>query len=173
MKKGSLLIVEDNPTERMAIETAFEKIGVKERVYAVDDGDEAIAFLRRQGKYADCEKYVFPTFLITDLKMPKVNGFQLLLFLKRSHFTIIPSIVFTASDDADDIKHSFLMGANAYHVKPVGMEGICRELTEIYRYWSRVRYPNVDENGRLLPTDSRGKLSETTGHPVLFPELTS
>lgn len=170
MKKGSLLIVEDNPTERMAIEMAFQKIGVKRNVYAVEDGDEAIAFLRRKGKYADSEKFPFPSFLITDLKMPKVNGFQLLLFLKRGNFTILPTIVFTTSDDPDDIKHAFLLGANAYHVKPVGMEAICEELREIYRYWMRVTFPKIDDNGRLLPTDGRGRLSETMGHPVFFPE---
>ncbi|HEV2327510.1 MAG TPA: response regulator [Verrucomicrobiae bacterium] len=170
MKRGSVLIVEDNPTENMLIKSAFEDIGVSERVYSVDDGDEAIAFLRRKGKYADCEKYVFPTFLLTDLNMPRVNGFELLLFLKRSHFKIIPTIVFTMSADPDDVKCAYLFGANAYHVKPPGMEGLHAQLRKIYDYWTTLELPGTDEHGCLLETDSTGKLSERMGHPVFIPE---
>lgn len=168
MKRGSVLIVEDNPTERMLIQSAFEEIGVRERIYAVEDGDEAIAFLRRKGQYADCEKYVFPTFLLTDLNMPRINGFELLLFLKRSHFTIIPTIVFTMSADADDIKCAYLFGANAYHIKPPGLEGLREQLRTIYQYWTTLALPNTDDHGRLLATDCSGKLSERMGHPVLI-----
>lgn len=166
MKKGSLLIVEDNPAERMAIEAAFEKIGVKENIYSVDDGDEAVAFMKREGKYADSNRFVFPTFLLTNLKMPRVNGFELLVFLKRSSFTIIPAIIFTASTDPDDIKHAFLLGANAYHVKPPNLEGLCQKLKRIYEYWTDVQLPHIDERGHLLPTDGAGKLSEKLRHPV-------
>jgi CheY-like chemotaxis protein len=168
MKKGSLLIVEDDQTERTLIYDAFERIGIKENIYAVDDGEEAIAFMKRKGEYSDPEKFVFPTILLTDLKMPKINGFELLLFLKRSQFTIIPTIVFTTSSDPDDIKNAFLLGANAYHVKPVAMEGLCQQLKKIYEYWIDVSLPDIDAHGRLLPTDSRGKLSETLRHPVMF-----
>jgi CheY-like chemotaxis protein len=168
VKRGSVLIVEDNPTENMLIRSAFEDLGVTERVYAVDDGDEAIAFLRRKGKYADCEKYVFPTFLLTDLNMPRVNGFELLLFLKRSHFTIIPTIVLTMSADPDDVKCAYLFGANAYHVKTPGMEGLHEQLRRIYEYWTTLELPGTDDYGRLLATDCSGKLSERVGHPVLI-----
>lgn len=132
MKRNSVLIVEDNPKEQMLLKMAFEEIGVRDNIYAVDDGDDAIAFLKRKGKFADSNRFVFPTFLLTDLKMPKVNGFELLFFLKRSNFTIIPTIVFTASDHPDDIKCAYQLGANAYHVKPVGMEGLCEKLRAIY-----------------------------------------
>lgn len=169
MKKGSVLIVEDNPREQMLIKMAFEEIGIKENIYTVGDGNEAIAFLKRKGKYADCEKFVFPTFLLTDLKMPNVNGFELLMFLKRSNYTIIPTIVFSMSDDPDDIKNAYLYGANAYHVKTIGMEGLCEQLRKIYEYWTTMALPNVDEHGHFMPTNSKGKLSESVRHPVFFP----
>ena len=169
MKRGSVLIVEDNPKEQMLIKLAFEEIGIRENIYTVDDGDEAISFLKRRRQYADFEKFVFPTFLLTDLKMPKVNGFELLLFLKRSHFTIIPTVVFTSSDDPADIECAYRLGANACHVKPTGMEGLCELLRRIYDYWMSAELPKTDESGRLLPADCKGKLSESFRHPVFFP----
>lgn len=167
MKKGSLLIVEDDTTERTLIREAFERIGIKENIYAVGDGEEAIAFMKRKGKYTNPEEFIFPTILLTDLKMPRVNGFELLFFIKRSHFTIIPTIVFTTSSDPDDVKNAFLLGANAYHAKPATMEELCRKLQKIYEYWMDVSLPNIDEHGHLLSTDSKGKLSETMHHPVI------
>jgi CheY-like chemotaxis protein len=168
VKRGSVLIVEDNPTENMLIKSAFEDICVTEHIYSVEDGDDAIAFLRRKGKYADCEKYVFPTFLLTDLNMPRVNGFELLLFLKHSHFTIIPTIVFTMSTDPDDVKCAYMYGANAYHVKPPGLEGLHEQLRTIYDYWTTLELPVTDDHGHLLATDCTGKLSERMGHPVFL-----
>lgn len=171
MKKGSLLIVENNRTEIELIRTVFEQIGIHERIYAVNDGAEAILFLKRKGKYADREKYLFPTFLLTDLNMPRVNGFELLLFLKRSNFMIIPTIIYTTSADPDDVKNAFLLGANAYHVKPPRMEGLCTQLKRIHDYWTCVEMPELDQNGRLVPTDSNGKLSPTLRHPVMLPDV--
>lgn len=161
---GSILIVEDNQVEQMAIKTAFEKIGVKDTIYAVEDGEDAISFLQRKGEFADCKKFLFPTFLLIDLNMPRLNGFELLLFLKRTKLVIIPTIVFTMSSDPDDIKHAYLMGANAYHVKPVGMEGLCEQLRKIYDYWTTLELPKTDEYGNLLPTQP----SEKIRHPVFL-----
>lgn len=168
MKKGSVLVVEDNAVEQMLIMEAFERIGIEEKVYAVSDGDEAIDFLKRKGKYADCEKYAFPTLMLTDLKMPRVNGFELLLFLKRSQFTIIPIIILTISEDADDIKTAYLLGANAYHIKPTGMGGLVEMLRKIYEYWTSLQLPATDECGRLAPTNGTGRLSATLRLPVVF-----
>lgn len=168
MRKGSILIVEDDPVEQMLIKKAFEQIGVKDTIYAVGDGQDAIAFLTRKGEYADYRKFLFPTILLVDLKMPKVHGFELLLFLKRSKLIIIPTIIFTMSSDPDDIKHAYLLGANAYHVKPHKMEGLCDQLRKIYEYWTDVELPKTDEWGNLLPTQNSGKPGGKLSHPVTF-----
>jgi len=162
MKKGhgSILIVEDNPAEQLLIKEAFEQIGVQDPIYTVNDGSEAIAFVKGQGQYADRKKFRYPTFLLTDLKMPKVNGFELLLYLKRSRLIVIPTIVFTMSDDKDDIKKAFMLGANAFHTKTHRMEGLIEQLTLIHKYWTSVQLPDVDEHGHVLPTHSHGKLGE-------------
>lgn len=161
-----ILVVEDNPTERILMREAFEEIGIGKRVYAVEDGAEAITFLKGEGQYADRKKFPFPTFLLTDLKMPKVNGFELLLFLKRSHLIVIPTVVLTMSSDRDDVKKAFLLGANAYHTKPGKMEDFCRLLKTIYEYWDAVEIPDIDEKGNLIATKGEGKLSEKMRHPI-------
>lgn len=168
MKRGSVLIVEDNRTQQMLIKEAFEQIEIEGSIHTVSDGDEAIAFLKRKGKYADCETYPFPTFLLTDLSMPRVNGFELLLFIKRSQFTIVPTIVYTMSTEPDHVKTAYRLGANAYHVKPPRMKGLVEQLRKIYEYWTTMELPVTDGHGRLGPSDET--LTETLRHPVLFTE---
>jgi len=161
---GSILIVENNLTEQMLIKTAFEAIGVQDKIYAVNDGDEAIAFLKGEGQYSDRNQFRFPTFLLTDLNMEKVNGFELLLYLKRSRMIIIPTIVFSLSCDPEDIGQAYLCGANAFHTKPANMEGLRLLLKSISDYWSQVQMPEIDEKGNLKHSAGGGK--ERIRHPV-------
>lgn len=160
------MVVEDNPNDQMLIKTALDEIGVRDKIYMVNDGDEAIAFLKGEGRYADREQFTFPTFLLTDLKMNRVNGFELLLFLKRSRLIIIPTIVFSQSCELDDIGHAYLFGANAFHTKPATMEGLFALLKKICDYWSSVELPEIDESGNLKHADGSAKFSEKLRHPL-------
>jgi len=153
---GSILIVDDNPNEQLLIKEAFRELKVTDAIHIADDGEEAIAYLKGQGKYCDRKKFQFPTFLLTDLNMPKINGFELLSFMKRSHFIIIPTIVWTTSNDLDDIQHSYLLGANAFHTKPTQKAGFLELLKKIYEYWAAVQLPDIDEDGNLKQTERSG-----------------
>lgn len=168
MKKGrgAILIVEDNPHEQLLVKTAFEELGVTDSIHVANDGEEAIAYLKGRGPFQDRQIYRFPTFLLTDLKMPRMNGFELLLFLKRSQMVIIPTIVLTMSSDQDDINKAYQLGANAFHTKPSHMEGLLEMLKRIHEYWNNLQLPDVDEAGNLKPTSNSGKLSEKMRHPV-------
>jgi hypothetical protein len=79
----------------------------------------------------------------------------------------IPTIVFTNSSDPDDINKSYLLGANAFHTKPIGMAGLCQMLKKIYAYWMDVDLPNIDKNGNLKFAASDGKLGGKM-HPVVI-----
>ena len=166
MKQGTVLIVEDNPSEQLLIKTAFEEIGVTGGVQTADDGDVALAYLKGAGQFANRDLYPFPTFLLTDLKMPRMNGFELLLRMKRSHLIVIPTVVYSTSDDPDDIKWAYQLGANAYHVKPMDMDKLCGQLKRVYEYWINCTLPTIDKHGNLLPTSGAGKLHEKMRHPV-------
>ncbi len=154
---GSILIVDDSPSEQLLIKEAFRDLGVMDVIHIANDGEEAIAYLKGHGKYSDRQKFQFPTFLLTDLKMPKINGFELLSFLKRSHFIIIPTIVWTMSRDEDDIQHSYLLGANAYHTKPTQKEEFLKLLKKLYEYWAEVQLPDLDADGNLRRAKQSGK----------------
>lgn len=165
-KDGSILVVESNPKDQKVIKTAFEDIGVRDQVHVVNDGDEAIAFLKGKGRYADRKKFLFPTFLLTDLQLEKVSGFELLLYMKRSKLIIIPTIVFSRSSELTDIAKSYLFGANAFHVKPASMGGLCLLLKTICDYWQCVELPEVDDEGNLKHADDSGKVGGKLRHPL-------
>ena len=93
--------------------------------------------------------------------MPKLDGFAVMNHLKKNaQWAVIPTLVFSASNDADDVKKAFLCGACAYHVKPVSIEerdALCRKLLE---YWSSSEIPETDAHDVQLKTQSQGKLGE-------------
>src|SRR3954469_2999371 len=106
MKKyhATILVVEDDRNEQILIERAFREIGVTDPIRIVNDGVEAIDYMMGAGKYADRKTYAYPTFVITDLKMPRGDGFSVLEFLKGNpEWAIIPTIVLSGSADRDDI----------------------------------------------------------------------
>jgi CheY-like chemotaxis protein len=172
MRKAVILSVDDDPNDQLLIRTAFQEAGVNDPVQTVNDGAEAIAYLKGQGKYADRDTYLFPTFILTDLKMPRINGFELLRFLKSNpQLIVVPTVVLSASSDRDDIKRAYLFGANAYHVKSQTLEALCTQLKLVYDYWTSAEVPDVDRTGNLLPTQNSGKLSENVLPPPFRKDL--
>src|SRR4051812_20342994 len=100
MCKAVILSVDDDANDQVLIQAAFKEAGVADTIQSVNDGAEAIAYLKGQGKYADRERFLFPTFILTDLKMPRINGFELLRFLKSNPQSIVvPAVVFTSSSN--------------------------------------------------------------------------
>jgi CheY-like chemotaxis protein len=127
----------------------------------VNDGAEAISYFIGEGEYADRDKFAYPTFVLTDLKMPRADGFAVLEFLKGNpEWAIIPTIVLSASHDLDDIKKAYMLGANSYHVKPRTQAMLQKQLAVIHAYWMTCEVPQVDIHGKQLRTDSSGKLGE-------------
>jgi CheY-like chemotaxis protein len=168
MKKfyATILIVEDDRNDQFFIERAFRKIGITGPMHVVGDGKEAIAYMMGEGKYSDRAQFAYPTFIMTDLKMPKADGFAVLDFLKGNpQWAIIPTVVFSASADLDDIKKSYMLGASSYHVKPKTQEGLQKLLEVIHAYWLTCEVPEVDSTGKQLPTESAGKLGERFPQP--------
>src|SRR5437868_11249731 len=146
---ATILVVEDDPNDQFLIERAFRDIGVTDPIQVVGDGEEAIAYMMGEGKYSDREKYAYPTFIITDLKMPRADGFAVLEFLKGNpEWKVIPTIVLSASADLDDIKKCYMLGASSFHVKPHSPEDLRNQLRVINAYWMTCQVPQVDITGR-------------------------
>jgi CheY-like chemotaxis protein len=168
MKKyrATIMVVEDDLNDRFLIEHAFREIGVTDPIQYVGDGKEAIAYMMGEGKYSDRKKFAYPTFIITDLKMPGADGFAVLEFLKGNpEWKVIPTIVLSASADPDDIKKSYMLGASSYHVKPATAQELRHQLMVINEYWMTCQVPQVDITGKQLRTDSEGKLGERFPQP--------
>jgi CheY-like chemotaxis protein len=157
----TILIVEDDPNDQLFIRKAFEILGDVATLAVANDGAEAIEYLEGKGKYADRETYCYPSFIITDLKLPRANGFDLLLYLKQHpQFRVIPTVVLTASKDLSDIRTAYTLGASSYHVKSPDIGELRRIIKSIYDYWMTCEVPQVDRTGRQLQVISQGKLGE-------------
>ena len=168
MKKfhATLFIVEDHLGDQRLIEHAFRQIGVTDPIQIVGDGAEAIAYMMGEGQYSDREAYAYPTFVITDLKMPRVDGFGVLEFFKGNpQWSVIPTVVFSGSTDLDDIKKSYMLGASSYHVKPQGLDAFEKLIAVLHDYWLTCEVPEVDITGKQVPTNSAGKLGARIPQP--------
>lgn len=157
----TILIVDDDPNDLLFIQSAFRAANVPATIQAVMGGEEAIAYLKGEGKYTDREIYRYPDFLITDLKMPGVDGYAVIEYIRQnSESAVIPTIVLSGSQDNDDIKKSYLLGASSYHVKPSSPPALRALVKSLYEYWTLCEVPEADSKGKQLETESTHKLGE-------------
>ena len=98
VQNPAILIAEDDANDQFLLRNAFKKIGVRTPLRVVNNGQEAIDYLNGVGIFADRTQFPFPTTIITDLKMPKMDGFSVLQHLKQNpHWSVVPIIVLSAS----------------------------------------------------------------------------
>jgi CheY-like chemotaxis protein len=143
LKKLVVLVAEDNEDEAFLLDRAVNKLSDKPIVRIVENGGEAIAYLRGEGKYADRNQYPFPNVLIVDLKMPVVSGMEVLKWLHdHEECAVIPSIVLSASADPRDIKQSYVYAANAFFTKPNDFESLVKLLATVFEYWFTAHVPD-------------------------------
>jgi CheY-like chemotaxis protein len=129
----AILLVEDNPDDVLITRRALLKGMVKNTLYVVGDGEKAIKFLRKEDEY---QKSPTPTLILLDLKMPKLDGFQVLKEIKSDDkLKSIPVIVLTTSDRDKDVEDAYRLGCNSYIVKPVSFESFIKTVIEIGEYW--------------------------------------
>jgi CheY-like chemotaxis protein len=167
-QKFTLLIVDDDETDRFFFERAFQKLGPYYRIHTLSNGDEAVAYITGQGKYADRALFQFPSYILTDLRMAPGDGFSLLSFIKRNRaLSIIPVVMLSSSEDTDDIRQAYLLGASSFFSKPSSPAQLTALIRSIHEYWSRCQVPAVDKDGYALMTDSTGKAGEPYPKPLL------
>ncbi len=155
----AILVVDDDPNDLLFIKTAFKAAGVITQVQTVNSGQEALAYLDGEGPYANRDLYPYPDLILTDLNMPGIDGFGVLEFLrKRPAFAVIPTIVMSGSQDSDDIKRAYWLGASAFHVKPSSPTELRHLVKTLHAYWSLSEAPERDAAGEQLDTESFHKL---------------
>lgn len=126
-----ILLVEDNPFDLKLTMKAFEKINLSDRVYVVRDGEEALNFI-----FTIIDKKLLKLVLL-DLKLPKVNGLDVLKEIKSNPKTkILPVVILTSSQEESDLIKSYSLGANSFIVKPVDYDKFVQAVSEIGIYWT-------------------------------------
>ena len=106
----------------MLMQAAFRRAHVLSPLQTVHDGEEAIAYLKGEGPYADRTQYPLPVVVLLDLNIPKVNGFNVLAFVRsQPGLKRIPIIILTSSSRNEDVERAYDMGANAFLVKPAAL----------------------------------------------------
>ncbi len=131
-----ILLVEDNEDDIFTIRKAFEAAKLLNVVSVVKDGEEALAYLRRQGQYHDAE---CPGLLLLDIRMPKKDGFEVLKEIKGDPaLKSLPVIVLTTSKQEEDVVKSYAGGACSFITKPVGFEQFQKMVVQFELYWALV-----------------------------------
>ena len=124
-----LLLVEDDPGDAMMTREALNEAKVLHQLHVVDNGEAAIAFLRQEGEYADAPR---PDLIFLDLNLPRVDGREVLAFVKGDDsLRRIPLVILTTSDSEDDIARSYDLHANAYVTKPVDFESFLNAVRQV------------------------------------------
>lgn len=156
-----ILLAEDDPNDQQMFMLALEAGGITVSVHTVISGAEAVRYLEGKDLYADRVRFPFPSMLVTDLKMPGGSGFHVLEYLRcHPEFSLVPTIVLSASADQDDVTRSYRLGAQAYLKKPTSFDDFSRIIKHLFQFWLDCEVPEVDFNGRIFPSDSTGKLGE-------------
>ena len=131
-----IVLIEDNPFEAELAIRALEKNNLANRLIHIDDGEEALAFIFSDGKYAERKTMPPPKLILLDLKLPKVDGLQILKEIKSHPDTkSIPVVILTSSQEEKDIVESYKLGANSYLVKPVNFESFAKSIADLGFYW--------------------------------------
>ncbi|MGF1477111.1 MAG: response regulator [Geminicoccaceae bacterium] len=134
-----ILVADDDPDDRMMIEDAFAENRVANEIDFVEDGEQLIAFLRREGDYADLQGQPFPGIILLDLNMPRMDGREALRELKSDpELCRIPVIVLTTSQAEEDIVRTYGLGVSSFITKPVSFEGLVEAVSVICQYWIQI-----------------------------------
>jgi two-component system response regulator len=137
-----ILLVEDNPQDAELTIRALKKHNLANRLFAVEDGAEALDFIFCRGKYAARNLGDSPKVVLLDLKLPKVNGLEVLRALKENERTrSVPVVIVTSSKEDPDIKAAYALGTNGYVVKPVEFEAFADAVSKLGLYWLLVNQP--------------------------------
>ncbi len=131
-----ILLVEDNPNDAKLTQRALQKMNLVNRLRWVKDGAEALDYLFRTGAYAKRPNGQHPKLVLLDLKLPKVNGIEVLQQLKADERTrIIPVVVLTSSAEDSDVLKCYELGVNSYIVKPVNATNFVETVSGAGLYW--------------------------------------
>ncbi len=146
-RQCTILIVDDDENDIFFAKRAFTEINVHCTFQMLKNGQEVVDYLAGLGDFANRDKYPLPMMILMDLKMPVMDGFQVLAWLRgRPGIKVIPTIVFSSSDLPNDITRAYELGANSFMTKSVTYDGLLTKLQTLSQYWlEHCKHPQVGD----------------------------
>jgi CheY-like chemotaxis protein len=133
---GTILLVEDNPSDEKLTVLALKRCGVPNQVVVVRDGAEALEYLLPPASLPESETQLRPNLVLLDLSLPRVDGLEVLRQMRAEERTrLLPVVVLTASSEEEDVHRSYTLGANAYLRKPVDLADLDRAARTLTHFW--------------------------------------
>lgn len=146
MRNKVILLVEDNPDDEALAKRALEKNRIANEVIVVRDGAEALEFLFAEGRYAERDSSKHPQLILLDLKLPKIDGLEVLRRIRNDERTkLIPVVVLTTSDEERDRIQSYTYHANSFVRKPVDFAEFTEAIRQISAYWLVLNEPPLGD----------------------------
>jgi CheY-like chemotaxis protein len=143
VERLTILLVEDSDCDRFLFEWALSMVAPEIGLQVVGSGEEAIAYVQGKQKFADRNEYPFPWLLITDLRMPRTDGFGVLQQLRRTGLPFVPAILLSGSLNHRDVKMAYRLGANSYLKKSDTHDGLIRLLDTLITFWKASVVPEM------------------------------
>jgi len=142
--KLEILLVEDEPHDVFFVRRALEQIAQGHTLHSVANGEEAIAYLRGEGPYAERGAFPCPNIILCDLKMPRMNGFEFLEWVRgHPECSVIPTVIISSSSIESDVRRAYQLGANAYMRKPTSLGELVKLIKVTYEYWGLCECPPI------------------------------
>ena len=137
-----ILLVEDNPRDAELTIRALKKKNLANSLYHVEDGVDALDFLFARGKFSGRDINESPKVVLLDLKLPRIDGLEVLTIIKADERTqTIPVVIVTSSAEDPDVQKAYQLGANSYVIKPVQFDAFMEAMVKVGIYWLMVNHP--------------------------------
>lgn len=142
-KIRTILIAEDTEDDVLLLKRTLNKVGYNSAdMHFVADGAEAINFLEGKEQYADRSKFQAPDFILTDLKMPKLGGLEMIRWVKQHpRYKTVPTVVLSSSGEKNDVQTAFAEGANGYLKKPNAFDKLQEMIARNFQFWEQNEFP--------------------------------
>ncbi len=132
----TVLHIDDDPNDAELLRAATRKANCDFILQNVEDGEQAMAYLRGIGPYSDRKRYQLPSLILLDLKMPRATGFEVLQWIRKDNgLKKIPVVVLSGSELQDDIRQAYEVGANSYLIKPLGFDALVDLVRNLSTVW--------------------------------------
>jgi len=144
MKERFILLVEDNPDDEELALMGLKESGIMNEIFVVRDGEEALHFLFAEGQYNERDPAELPAVILLDLKLPKLNGFEVLERIRANALTkCVPVVILTSSSEEEDVVSGYELGANSFVRKPIEFKQFAEAVRQLGLYWLLLNEPPV------------------------------